>query len=137
MDHPGAVLIGVAVLWLFGRIMTACLHRDAIKRAMKQHHRVPPTPAQQTGRRLMPRRLLQYAAGVDSRLKLAAGIGVASITLSAAPGMILSWVGAESAIGKALNVTLRWALLAGIVHTLRKGLRSWRPSRAARLTADG
>ena len=134
MDHAGAILIGVATLWLFGRIMSACAHRNAVHGAMTQHHRAPATT--QTGRaQAALQRLMQLAAGLDSRLKLAGGIGVATVALSAAPAAVQSYAGGDSTIGKALGVTLRWALMAGLIHTLRRAVRAWRPTARAAAAA--
>ena len=46
-----------------------------------------------------------------------------------------TYVGGETAIGKALAVTLRWAVMAGVVHTLRRLVASAASQRrAARAT---
>ena len=123
MDHGGALLIGVAMLWLFHRIVSALLQRDAIRRAMRQHHREP-TTAQPGRLQAATQKVLQFASGVDARLKLAGCIAVATAVIGAAPAVVQSYTGPESAIGSAFGVTLRWALIAGLVHTLRKAVRA-------------
>ena len=123
LDHGGALLIGVAVLWLFHRVVSALLQRDAIQRAMRQHHQEPATAP--PGRlQVAKQKVLKYASGLDARLKLAGGIGVATAVIGAAPAVVQSYVGTESTIGAAFGVTLRWALIAGLVHTLRKVVRA-------------
>eukprot|EP00964_Phaeocystis_antarctica_P012435 scaffold6852_cov84-Phaeocystis_antarctica.AAC.2 len=122
LDHGGALLIGVAMLWLFHRVVSALLQRDAIQRAMRQHHPEPATA--QPGRlRAATQKVLQYASGLDARLKLAGGIGVATAVIGVAPAVVQSYMGTDSTIGAAFGVTLRWALIAGLVHTLRKAVR--------------
>ena len=123
LDHGGALLIGVAVLWLFHRVVSAVLQRDAIQRAMRQHHQEPATAP--PGRlQAATQKVLKYASGLDARLKLAGGIGVGTAVIGAAPAVVQSYVGTESTIGAAFGVTLRWALIAGLVHTLRKVVRA-------------
>ena len=123
LDHGGALLIGVAVLWLFHRVVSAVLQRDAIQRAMRQHHQEPATAL--PGRlQAATQKVLKYASGLDARLKLAGGIGVGTAVIGAAPAVVQSYVGTESTIGAAFSVTLRWALIAGLVHTLRKVVRA-------------
>lgn len=123
LDHGGALLIGVAVLWLFHRVVSALLQRDAIQRAMRQHHQEPATAP--PGRlQAATQKVLKYASGLDARLKLAGGIGVGTAVIGAAPAVVQSYVGTESTIGAAFGVTLRWALIAGLVHTLRKVVRA-------------
>ena len=68
--------------------------------------------------------MLQYASGFDARLKLAGCIGIATVVIGAAPAVVQSYTGPESAIGNAFSVTLRWALIAGLIHTLRKAVRA-------------
>ena len=123
LDHGGALLIGVAVLWLFHRVVSALLQRDAIQRAMRQHHQEPATAP--PGRlQVATQKVLKYASGLDARLKLAGGIGVGTAVIGAAPAVVQAYVGTESTIGAAFGVTLRWALIAGLVHTLRKVVRA-------------
>ena len=123
LDHGGALLIGVAMLWLFHRVVSALLQRDAIQRAMRQHHQEPATAP--PGRlQVAKQKVLKYASGLDARLKLAGGIGVGTAVIGAAPAVVQSYVGTESTIGAAFGVTLRWALIAGLVHTLRKVVRA-------------
>jgi hypothetical protein len=54
----------------------------------------------------------------------AANLAWAEPAVGAAPAVVQSYVGSESAIGAAFGVTLRWALIAGLVHTLRKAVRA-------------
>ena len=123
LDHGGALLIGVAMLFVFHRVVAALLQRDKIQRAMRQHHPEPATAP--PGRlRVAVQKVLQYTSGLDARLKLAGGIGVATTVVGAAPAVVQSYVGTESTIGAAFGVTLRWALIAGLVHTLRKVVRA-------------
>lgn len=117
------LLIGVAMLWLFHRVVSALVQRQAIQRAMRQHHSEPAT-APPSRLRVATQKALQYASGLDARLKLAGGIGLATAVVGAAPAVVQSYVGSESAIGAAFGVTLRWALIAGLVHTLRKAVRA-------------
>ena len=123
LDHGGALLIGVAMLLVFHRVVAALLQRDKIQRAMRQHHPEPATAP--PGRlRVAVQKMLQYTSGLDARLKLAGGIGVATTVVGAAPAVVQSYVGTESTIGAAFGVALRWALIAGLVHTLRKVVRA-------------
>jgi hypothetical protein len=134
VDHGGVLVIGVAMLWLFHRVVSALLQREAIQRAMRQHHpepaTAPPGRLRECCRKCLSgvfsetQKVLQYASGLDARLKLAGGIGLATAVVGAAPAVVQSYVGSESAIGAAFGVTLRWALIAGLVHTLRKAMRA-------------
>ena len=121
MDHAGALLIGVAFLWLFGRILAACAHRDAVRSVMRQHYRNREAELRPLSTRLL-QKLNQLSGHVDARLRLAAGIAVAVAVIGAGPPTLQSYLGEESTVGKALGVTLRWALMAGCIHSLRKAV---------------
>ena len=64
----------------------------------------------------------QLASGIDARLKLAACIAAGTAVIGAAPAAVQAYIGPTAS--NAFSVTLRWALIAGFVHTLRKAARA-------------
>ena len=124
MDGAGMMLIGLSILMLAGRIAAAFLKRRALHAKLRQHHK----NVESIRGPLFYHRLSEAwihidarwkISSLDARLKLAVPLALGMIVLRVAPPRLHAIAGVESVIGRAIEIALRWTLVAGFARTAK------------------
>ena len=109
MDHAGAVMLASALLFLFGRIVIACVKARAVRDALRVHHTPRSSPS-----------IFEKARALLARVPVQVHMLLVGITVSAAPWLVPASLQVESPVGNALWVAVKWSALGLVVRSARR-----------------